>query len=213
MIFLVNFDLDEHIYKAKLSEVKCQFISIDHTFKAAANVGFKKDGKWIKQYDSLFVAMNECGNVKGFQFTMGTGFDNVEDLMKNIAVQCPQVETFFTDNCCQIRNKLAVLFPKAGVKLDIYHAIARLTKHIPKKHPFHFDAVRDLGLVFREENDFDFKRQQKTLHPKKINENLTKFLEKWKPVNFKGWFLINKKVGKEFEKLGNHVTNGCLSGT
>ena len=77
------------IYKEKLSEVKCRFISIDHTFKAAANVGFKKDDKWIKQYDSLFIAMNECGNVKGFLFTMGTGFDNVEDLMKKIAVQCP----------------------------------------------------------------------------------------------------------------------------
>ena len=212
LIFLVNYDLFEHLYEERFSEVKCRFISIDHTFKAAANVGFKKDGKWIKQYDSLFIAMNESGCVKGFQYTMGTGFDHVFDLLKNIAAQCSQIETIFTDNCCQIRNKLSNLFPTAAVKLDIYHAIARLTKHMPKRHPFHFDAVRELGLVFREESDIGIKRQKKTPQPEIMKQNLTNFLDKWKQVNFKGWFVINKKVLKEFENLGNHVTNGCLSG-
>ena len=39
-----------------------QYISIDHTFKVAANVGYlRPDGRWITEYDSLFIVLNNIG--------------------------------------------------------------------------------------------------------------------------------------------------------
>ena len=48
-------------------------ISFDHTFKVAANIGYlRDDGKWITQYNSVMIIMNEDGLVMGWQFTKTT---------------------------------------------------------------------------------------------------------------------------------------------
>ncbi len=46
------------------------WLSVDHTFKVSANIGyFRSDHKWITQYNSLFIIMNELGQVLSWQFT------------------------------------------------------------------------------------------------------------------------------------------------
>lgn len=52
-IFLVNCELNKSAYLQDSRNVRCKILSVDHTFKAAANIGFMKDGWWVKQYDSL----------------------------------------------------------------------------------------------------------------------------------------------------------------
>lgn len=69
LIFTVNYDDFKNVYQLEFDSVECQYLSIDHTFKYAANTGLLSNGKWIKQYDCLFIVMNEKGFVKGFQFT------------------------------------------------------------------------------------------------------------------------------------------------
>ena len=93
----------------------------------------------------------------------------------------------------------------------LFHAIAKITLHIRKKHPFYFDDVRELGLVFREDNDIDHEWKKETPSPSKIHERINEFLKKWRPVNYKGWFLINAQVENQLENLIHQVTRGCLS--
>ena len=76
--------------------------------------------------------------------------DNVSETFSNIKTT---VQTIYTDECCKIENKLLEIFPSAEVKLDLFHAIARLTKHMSKKHPLYSEAVREITLIFRQADD------------------------------------------------------------
>ena len=58
--------------------------SCDHTFKLAKHVGMFRDGRWIPQYDSLFIMMNERGEVTFWQLTMGTSFSAVVKGMESL---------------------------------------------------------------------------------------------------------------------------------
>ena len=61
LCFLAMFLRNEQIYLRELIAIEPgSSISFDHTFKVAANIGYiREDGKWIPQYDSLFLVMNE----------------------------------------------------------------------------------------------------------------------------------------------------------
>ena len=81
------------------------FISCDHTFKVAANIGLLRlsDKKWEKQYDSMFCILNENGIVLAWQLTKGTAFDNVRDLQDLKGRFHPQhnnVKLCIIDKCC-----------------------------------------------------------------------------------------------------------------
>ena len=40
------------------------------------------------------------------------------------------------DNCCTIKGKLVEVFGSGVcVKLDLFHAVQRITKKLPKQHP------------------------------------------------------------------------------
>ena len=73
---------NEQIYLRELIAIEPgSSISFDHTFKVAANIGYvREDGKWIPQYDSLFLVMNEHGKIVTWQLTMGTSFSQIEVL-------------------------------------------------------------------------------------------------------------------------------------
>ena len=59
-------------------------ISFDHTFKVATNIGYlREDGKWISQYDGLFV-LNRNGQVLTWQLTRGTSFAHVKTLLQHL---------------------------------------------------------------------------------------------------------------------------------
>ena len=47
-----------------MSEKTAKWISADHTFKVAANIGcMLPDGLWSTQFDSLYIVLNEVGQV------------------------------------------------------------------------------------------------------------------------------------------------------
>ena len=73
---------NEQIYLRELIAIEPgSSISFDHTFKVAANIGYvREDGKWIPQYDSLFLVMKEHRKIVTWQLTMGTSFSQIEVL-------------------------------------------------------------------------------------------------------------------------------------
>ena len=78
-------------------------IAFDHTFKVAANIGFfRQDGKWIPQYDSLFIVMNSNGQILTWQLTKGTAFCHIEILLKDLKERSPTIKTVYIDDCCKL---------------------------------------------------------------------------------------------------------------
>jgi hypothetical protein len=191
------------------------FISLDHTFKVAANIGYKRaDGKWVTQYNSAFFVMNELGQVLCWQLTKTTSIDEVGGLLKKLkdrlSPNSMKDMLIIVDNCCSLRNKLAHLF---GLDTIIkLHAVQRLTKHMSKRHPYHFQCMRDLKLVFRDPADLGACRTKSTPMPNQIIANLNHFIEKWKNCLAGDWTLINTEVLKEVVSLKVHINRKCLSG-
>lgn len=64
------------------------WLSCDHTFKSATNIGVFRnvDSEWVKQYNGLFCVLKSAGEVLTWKFTKDLQFSSVEEQMKNL--QC-----------------------------------------------------------------------------------------------------------------------------
>lgn len=128
--FLARFVEDEKVYIREMMAIPTgETISFDHTFKVAANIGFnREDGRWVHQYDSLFIVMNGNGQVVTWQLTKGTAFSQVEALLKDLKERSPMIQTVYIDDCCKLRGRIASVFGSdVSVKLDLFHAVQRIT--------------------------------------------------------------------------------------
>lgn len=195
--FLSTFLEVEPLYLCNLHSLQVsESISFDHTFKVASNIGhLREDGIWVPQYDSLFLVLDSRGSVLTWQLTKGTSLNKVtkllHDLHSRAVEQKRQIKCVYVDDCCKLRRVIQTVFGNETiVKLDLFHAVQRITKTIPKKHPRFHDCIRDLRLVFRRPGDVDKKRQAHTAPKILIASNLLSFREKWKDVT---------------DELGNHV--------
>ena len=67
--FVVNFQENQMFYDTEMLNLNVkQCIRLDHTFKVASNIGYlRKDGKWITQYGSIFIVLNDLGQVLTWQ--------------------------------------------------------------------------------------------------------------------------------------------------
>ena len=88
-----------------------EFISIDHIFQVTANLGYlRPDGKWISLYKSLFIVLNNIGQVIAWQLTQSTSTDKTKDLLLSLVKRLQKSRAQFTavyvDNCCTVKNKL-----------------------------------------------------------------------------------------------------------
>lgn len=215
--FISEFLLNQAKYTSAMAKITAtNLISFDHTFKVAANVGYlRNDGKWISQYNSVFIVMNQKGMVLGWQFTKSTGMDEVKQLFCGLIDRITDFQNLIiiADNCCSIKGKLtSCLGENINVKLDLFHAVQRITRKISKRHPLFKLCADDLRLVFRQSNDLGHKRETTTPDSCTILENINNFVRKWKGSELKGWKIINENVLSEIEHLKVHIAKGCLSG-
>ena len=91
-------------------------ISFDHTFKIASNIGYiREDKKWISEYDSAFLVLNDMGQLLTWQ---GTSFAEVTVLLQALAERPKdQLKTVYVDDCCKLRNKTCFTQCKELLKL------------------------------------------------------------------------------------------------
>ena len=61
-------------------------LSCDHTFKTSKHVGVTRedDGKFVCQYQNVFLGLNENGEVLTWRFTKSTASSEIEDLLKEL---------------------------------------------------------------------------------------------------------------------------------
>lgn len=146
----------------------------------------RSDGKWVTLYKSVFIALNEHGQVVAWQFTKTTSLDEVKQQLQNLqdcmAQSCLPSCKIFVDDCCSQRRKLQDVFGDAVVKLDIFHAVQRIARKIPKHHPFSSECLNDFKMVYRSPTDIAKQRKQCNPCPAIILENLENFVNKWQKV-------------------------------
>ena len=196
----------------EMKKISCnKWISIDDTFKVAANVGyFRSDKTWVTQYRSLFIVLNERGQVLTWQFTKSEVTSEVSHLLEGLRcrlrMQNAAVQQVILDDCCKWHPFLQSMFGmQVQVKLDIFHAVQRITRTISKAAPFYRVILNDLRTVFRAVGDIGVKRSLPTPEATAIAEKLETFTARWKTE-------LSQKTLKEITNLKKHIDKGCLSG-
>ncbi len=214
--FLKNFAENKQIYfqaMAHLSTVN--HITIDHTFKVAANVGYlRPDGRWVAQYNSLFIVLNNIGQVIAWQLTTSTSIDECTELLSALAerLRGTQLNEVYVDNCCSIRQKLqSILGKDIRVCLDLFHAAQRVTRAIKKRYPLCRQVMKDVRLLFRNCNDKGRQRSLPTPDKDTLLKNIDLFLIKWKDADMNGQKILTDQVLKQISSLKCHIQQGCLS--
>ena len=216
--FLRDFFEKENYYVAEIATViDTAWISCDHTFKIASNIGYlREDGKWIQQYDSAFFVLADTRRVLAWQFTNGTSFDVVNTLLNNLMNRYKSkgcsIEKIIIDNCCHWQKKLQSIFGNnTQIYLDLFHAVQRVSRVMSKKHPMYNQCINELRQIFRVPGDMGTKRTLPTPPPDQLIKNSEKFIEKWKEINFEGVPILNTAAINEINKLKRHMSKGCLS--
>ena len=214
--FLAGFLQNEQLYLQEMEAIPIgEYISFDHTFKVASNIGYlREDKQWINVYDSLFLVLNDRGKIVTWQLTKGTSFEEVTALLQNLASRSDDnMRTVYVDDCCKLRSKIENVFGKTvSVKLDLFHAVQRISKTLRKRHPYRLQCLQDLQIVFRCDGDSGETRLSTTPSSEKISLNFENFIKKWHNVaDHNGVKLFNSDTDVAIERLKKHITLGCLS--
>ena len=66
--FTITFTENEAFYTHQMMQLQIDHcLRLDHRFKLASNIGYLRvGGKWITQYSSIFIALNEKGEVVAY---------------------------------------------------------------------------------------------------------------------------------------------------
>ena len=68
----------------------------------------------------------------------------------------------------------------ANIKLDVFHAIQRITRKIPKRHPLFQQCKNELKLMVRDPTDAGKIRTLPTTSSETMIKTLESFEKKWK---------------------------------
>lgn len=209
--FLLNYEKHKELYKKHFKNIAFTSLSMVYTYNDALNISIVENRKWLKLYDSLFLILTETGFVKGFQFTKGESFEDVRDLLSELAEENPEPEYLFVENCCSDKSALKKIFPNAKIKLNPFHAVKRLSQYMSEKHPFHSEAVKSVESVFCAKGDELEYRKLPTPSIDILSKNMQEIIKRLENVDSSRWKIMPFKVLDEFEKLSEHVHSGCLS--
>lgn len=223
-VFLRAFTESEHMYTNHMAQKQGRWISFDHTFKVAANIGYWRNGFCEKMYNSLFIIMNEHSDILGWQLTKGTALSKVVKLLEGLKRRLgdfgehDQLEGIVVDNCCSLKKQISEIFGSdVPVKLDIFHAIQRVVKTIPKRgdnaliKQLRRRLIKDLRLCFRSSSDVGETRKEATPEKSVIEGNLLEFINKWKVEEVDNIKVLPQGAANAVDNLLPHVRSGCLS--
>ena len=123
------------------------------------------------------VLCNPEGQVLTWKLTRSLCFEDIEKQLQLLNERFRKngqfVDEFDVDICCSWRQKLQNTFgPQLKVYLDLFHAVKRIGRKLPKRHPFHFACIRSLTLAFHDPTDVGLERKKKTPSPEIIRCNL-----------------------------------------
>lgn len=72
-LFLQQFQMTKGHYEKDMFSHTGTVLSCDHTFRTSKHIGVtREDGKFVKQFENVFLALNEYGEVLTWRFTKST---------------------------------------------------------------------------------------------------------------------------------------------
>ena len=126
---------------------------------------------------------NEFGQVVCWRLTKTQTFAEIEDILFQLKERQEKKGQKMTavcvDNCCLVKNKYNSIFEGVHVKLDLFHAIQRLTQSASSDHLQYHDMIQAFSLIFREDDDQGKELYKETPKRKVIERNLNTFIERW----------------------------------
>ena len=137
----------------------------------------RSDGKWVALYETIFIVLNEEGVVVSWQFTKSTSLEEVKPLLLALKerIELPErtILTIYVDNCCYVRKQLQEIFGNdVLVKLDLFHAIQRITRSMSKYHTLFMSCVHDFKMSLPNPLDLGKGRTMHTPGSTVINRNI-----------------------------------------
>lgn len=118
-----------------------------------------------------------------WKLTKSAGYSEVKDLLQNVKERKGvNVMSVYVDNCCQSGKQIQEVMGEVPVKLDLFHAVQRVTNVVPKGTEFSKTFCKEFSLIFRQDGDLGESRKLKTPDPMIINRNMDYFSERWKTV-------------------------------
>ena len=216
-LFVMMFNTVKPFLHHSMLSLTAECLSCDHTFKLPRHIGLMRGSNWVTQYDSLFIMQSEKGEVLFWQLTSGTAYSAVNDGLQSLAERInaahKSVKKIIIDNCCSWRRKLMNTFgEEVEVKLDIFHAVKRVSGALSKKHIHFYKCIHDWKLVFRSRGDNGHERRSPTPSPEILLYNVKHFMEKWGNLHHeKEGCILTPAVVKEIELIKKHMQKGCLS--
>lgn len=119
----------------------------------------------------------------------------------------------YIDECCKLRKKVESVFgPSTAVKLDLFHAVQRVTRTFHKRHSLFHQCLLKLRTVFRVDGDTGESRISSTPSPEVILKKIDAFNCKWRDAaDPEGNRLFTSDTAKAVDNLKVHITEGCLS--
>lgn len=213
-LFLETFRRKKHLYEMEMDRVTAAALTCDHTFKISNNIRLvrEEDNKFIKQFDQLFIALNENGEVLAWKLTKSTAFSEIQDVLNELKTRLEglnsKLDLICLDDCCHMRNKYNGVFPDVDVKLDLFHACQRIVRTVLRTNPLYRDMIKDFTQIFRQDDDQGQSRLKSTPKKEKIESNLDSFIERW--TNIPSSPLTDSTL-LEIEHLRGHIAKGCLS--
>ncbi|KAJ7386035.1 hypothetical protein OS493_012368 [Desmophyllum pertusum] len=72
-LFLLQFQLTKELYESDMNKHNGKVLSCDHTFRTSKYIGVTRqdDGKFVRQFENVFLGLNENGEVLTWRFTTG----------------------------------------------------------------------------------------------------------------------------------------------
>ena len=163
------------------------------------------------QFNALLTIVNDSGFIIGNCFTKTESLreEKVSALLKEVFDQNRDLNEVLTDNCCKDSKVLEdISGRKLRVRLDIFHAINRITRQL-KKNSFSEKArklmfIRAVRLMIRAEDDHGFKRLKSTADDDTIRRNIDNVIKEFGSD-------LPKDVKEQLLQLKNSHSV-CLSG-
>lgn len=163
------------------------------------------DGRFVKQFVFLFILLNEKNEVIEWRLTRSTAFSEVRELLESVKErEGVNLQSIVVDNCCHARKQYQEIMGDVPVKLDLFHAIQRVTNSFPKGTEFSKKFCKEFSLVFRTDGDVGEECTLPTPEECIISRNLDSFCERW--LNILSQPELSNTMG-EIAKLKQHILN------
>lgn len=90
-----------------------------------------------------------------WRLTRSTDLNEIDDLVLDLnereTISGETLDMILVDDCCHVRNFYHRYFQQASVKLEIFHAVQRIVRTIPKGTVESYNLAKEVGLVYRKD--------------------------------------------------------------